>query len=103
MDDHLARLNESGEIVQGYPRADLVVDDGHAARYPFVHDQDVGAAFGIDKGGSHRHLAAEVGICRLELKHFDYLFVRYKPCESAVVGVGMGCGLAGPSRGIVCE
>jgi hypothetical protein len=43
-----------------------------------VHGEDIGAAVCIGEGDRDRHLAAQRGICRLELDHFDNLLVRHE-------------------------
>ena len=68
-----------------------------------MHDEKIGAAICISKRCSHRHLPAEFGICCLELDHFNYLSVRHKLHEVAVVRVGMRGRLAGHGRRIVRE
>jgi hypothetical protein len=84
-----ARLDELGELWERHPCAFLVVGDRHAFRDPFVHDGDLGAAICVSKGRGHRHLAAKLGICRLEPEDFDHLLNRHKSHEVAMVGVGM--------------
>ncbi len=66
-------------------------------------DEDISAAVSIGERGRHGHRPAKSGICGFELEHFDHLFVRHELCEVAVVGVGVGCRLASPTRRVVRE
>jgi hypothetical protein len=50
----------------------------------------------IGKRDGDRHLAAQRGVLRLELVHFDDLLVRNEPHEATVVRVGLRRRLAGP-------
>jgi hypothetical protein len=68
-----------------------------------MHTEDIGAAVCIGERGGNRHLAAQRGIGRLELDHFDDLLVRHELHEAAVVRVGVRARLAGPCRLVVRE
>jgi hypothetical protein len=59
-----------------------------------VHGEHLGAATGI--GERDRHLAAQCGISRFELDHFDDPFVRHERHETIVVRVRMRGRLAAP-------
>ena len=59
--------------------------------------RDIGATACIGERVRDRHLAAQRGICRLELDHFDNLLVRYELHEAAVERVRVRSRLAGPS------
>jgi hypothetical protein len=68
-----------------------------------VHGEDIGAVVCIGERDRDRHLAAQRGICRLELDHFDNLLVRHELHEAAMVCVGVRGRLAGPGRRVIRE
>jgi len=61
------------------------------------------AAVGIGQRDGDRHLAAERRIVGLEFDHLDDLFIRDKPGEATVEGVGVGGRLAGAGRRVIGE
>ena len=68
-----------------------------------MHGEDIGAAVCIVERIRDRHLAAQHGICRLELDHLDNLLVRHDLHEATVDRVGVRGRLAGPGRRVVRE
>ena len=68
-----------------------------------MYDENISAAVSIGERDRDRHLAAQRGNGRLELKHFNNLLVRYELHEAAVVRVGVRGRLAGTGRSVVRE
>src|ERR1700733_5860763 len=96
-------LDEAGQVVQGHPRAGLVVGGGNAVGGLLVDDRHVGPPAGPGEHGRHRHLAAQAGVGCLELEYLGHLLVRHQPGEVAVVGISLGGRLAGRARRVIGE
>src|SRR5205085_8888524 len=78
-------LDECGEVVQGHPRAELVVGGGDAIGDSLVHDDYVGPAVRVYERRLDRHLAPQVGVRRLELEHLYDLLAGHQSCEMAAI------------------
>ena len=68
-----------------------------------MYGEHIRAAARITERERDHHLAAQRGISRLELHHFDYLLIGYELDEVAVVRVRMRSRLAGPGRRVLGE
>lgn len=65
-----------------------------------MHRDDVGAIVRVGERDGNRHLAAQRRIRRLELDHFDNLFIRHEFHEMTGVRVGV-CGRLAGARGCI--